>query len=178
MNQKERIKTARENIDRLEGELNAAKAELRKAFSDQYPEGRFVICRWSDDWWKRKQEQIHQYGIYWAPENSQLGKFFGKETSHPHGPHGYGIFDAGHGGRNHGWSNRGKQTFYDSLNKMLKAAAKFNLPQNLIDAFMAECGNRIAKKEVTQKETVENAIFDVIPWNAGIDDAGYTGLYY
>lgn len=101
-------------------------AELDVAFAAKYPAGRFTIQRW------------HYTGLFWVPR---------RPTSY-YVPRGVGVVDAI-------WLNRqwhtppnpilehfqncafGKCTHYDNLADMIKAAIRFKVSEEMIQAFIA-----------------------------------------
>lgn len=121
VNEAERLKR---KIAKLTRDLAKAKRDLNTTYNNRYPNGRFIICR-NTRWGVAPTT----FELYYEDGRTHLGL-----TNTPSGPTDQamqpGVY---YGSRRFGISRRTTQ--YDSLEKLIRAANKFGVPPELINAF-------------------------------------------
>lgn len=145
------VELAKERFDNARAELDAARKGLDAAYSharhNKYPNGMFILERDEDHGYARKSDKGKKlFTLHWCPDLGWRSGFgftnrrqqVRKDSdwvwlNDPVNPSTYRPQKRGRGG----WGN--KVTTYDSLAKLIMAADKYNVPQEVIDAFVKKC---------------------------------------
>ena len=123
-----RVEQLKKKVAKLEKELAQAKYDLAHAYEDRYPNGRFIICRGNSPVW-------NGHGGAWFELYFQGIKNFGfSNKSKGYGddkPIVPGVYKSGYR-----CSIFRKTTQYDTIEKLMKAAKKFNVPLPLLEHYV------------------------------------------
>lgn len=116
--------------------------EIDQQFRDQYPEGLFLIQRYTERSYSsgRDVKATQCYGLHWSSCRRGSYSRTARYLSTIYNTDTDTIKQA-----NTRSSNRGKTTQYASLDRMIAAAGRFELPQVLVDAFVERYNNRVAE---------------------------------
>jgi len=157
-----RIEEAKKRLEEARNTLKTAEKGLAAAYKDRYPVGRFYICRVRPRYYdappKAGECKALKCSIYWAAGKGSFGvtnsdNWGGRsKQAIPNWP---GVVLAG-------WrsSYNSYETSYNSLDKMLKAAKKFKIPNPVVQAFLEKY------RQKNPEPVVANANIEVIEEHA------------
>jgi len=128
-----RVKDAKDKVARLKRELAEAETELLHAYESRFPEGRFIIQRHNKTW---RGDSNKFYSLYWEVKSgmnyqTKIGLTDEPRWALKEKPPAPGIYRMPIR-----FNLNRKTTQYNSLEKMIRAAEKFELPQQLIQVFI------------------------------------------
>lgn len=154
-----RIKSLKEKIKTLKGEIILTEKELANAYLDRFPNGKFILQRvrensYSYSYHKEKDEEkekVKLFELWWLPKNDKSkrvaltnsGTHYQKNETSP----GSGVFSMGTGSWGYASRYGRKTTQYASLDKLVVAALKFEVPMNLLQVFVNKCQESIPEQD-------------------------------